>query len=72
MNLMRTPAFSVRGVVAETRQIHMYYRVLWRKRNGMATLSRGEHADPCLNRLLLLFWARYIEDDPHLLCTGSL
>ena len=28
--------------------------------------------DPCLDRLLLLFWAHYIEDDPHLLCTDSL
>ena len=36
-----------------------------------ATLSRGEHPDPCLDRLLLLFWAQYIEDDPRLLCTGS-
>ena len=34
----------------------------------MATLSRGEHLDPCLDRLLLLFWAHYIEDGPHLLC----
>ena len=40
---MRTPASSVRGVVAETRQIHTDYRVLWRKRDGMATLSREEH-----------------------------
>ena len=37
----------------------------------MATLSRGESTDPCLDRLLLLFWAHYIEDGPHLLCTGS-
>ena len=35
----------------------------------MATLSRGECPDTCLDRLLLLFWAHYIEDDPHLLCT---
>ena len=46
--------------------------ILWRKRDCTATLSRGEHPDPCLGRLLLLFWAHYIEDDPHLLCTGSL
>ena len=38
----------------------------------MATLSRGECSDPCLDRLLLLFWAHYIEDDPHLLCSGWL
>ena len=39
------------------------YGVLWRKRDSTATLARGEHPDPCLDRLLLLFWA---------LCTGSL
>ena len=38
----------------------------------MATLSREEVPDPSLDRLLLLFWAHYIEDGPHLLCTGSL
>ena len=41
--LMRTTACSVCGVVAETRQIHMDYQVLWRKRDSTATLSRGEH-----------------------------
>ena len=30
-----------------------------------------ERAEPCLDRLLLLFWAHYMEDGPHLLCTGS-
>ena len=50
------------------RQIHVDYRVLWRTRDGTATLSRGECLDPCLDRLLLLFWAHYSEDDPHLLC----
>ena len=34
--------------------------------------ERGpEGLDPCLDRLLLLFWVHYIEDSPHLLCTGS-
>ena len=54
------------------RQKHMDHRVLWRKRDGAAALSRGERPDPCLDRLLLLFWAHYIEDGPHLLSTGSL
>ena len=54
---MGTLACSVRGVVAETRQSHMDYRVQWRKRDGTATFSRGESPDPCLDRLLLLFWA---------------
>ena len=50
------------------RQIHTdYYRVLWRKRDGKATLSRGERPNPCLDGLLLLFWAHYIEDGPYLL-----
>ena len=40
--LIRTPARSVRRVVAETRQMHMDYQVMWRKRDGMATISRGE------------------------------
>ena len=45
--------------------------ILWRKRDSMATLevreserareSPRERADPCLDRLLLLFWAHYIE-----------
>ena len=69
---MRSPTSSIHGTVAEMRQIHMDYRVLWRKRDSTATLSRGVCPDPYLDRLLLLFWAHYIEDDPHLLCTGLL
>ena len=38
----------------------------------MAALQVQERApDPCLDRLLLFFWAHYIEGDPYLLCTGS-
>ena len=44
-------------------------RVPW---STLATLSKGEHTDLCLDRLLFLFWAHYIEDGPRLLCTGSL
>ena len=57
-------------VVAATDKYTGTTEILWRKRDSRATLSRGEHPDPCLDRLLLLFWAHYIEDDPHLLCTG--
>ena len=46
--------------------------ILWRKRDSKATLSRGERPHPCLDRLLFLFWAHYIEDGLHLLCRGSL
>ena len=35
-------------------QIHMDNRVLWRERDSTVTISRGEHLDPCLDRLLLL------------------
>ena len=31
-------------------------RALWRKRDSTATVSRGERPDPCLDKLLLLFW----------------
>ena len=54
------------------RQIHTDCRVLWRERDFAASLSRDEPPGPCLDRLLLLFWAHYIEDDPHLVCTGLL
>ena len=50
---MWSPASSVHGAVAEKTQIHMDYRVLWRKMDHMATLSRGKHLDPCLDMLLL-------------------
>ena len=67
----RIPACGILGRGSST-QIHTDHRVLWRKRDSAATLSRREHPDPCLDELLLLFWAHYIEDGPHLLCTGSL
>ena len=51
--MMRSLAHSVCSIVAETRQIHTDYRVLWRKRNGTATLSRGECPNPCLDSILL-------------------
>ena len=42
INLMWIPACNVCGIVAETRQIHTDYWVLWRKRDSTATLSRWE------------------------------
>ena len=36
------PASSVHDIVAETRQIHMDYQVLWRKKDSTVTVSRGE------------------------------
>ena len=67
---MQTLACGVHDTVAETRQIHTDYRVLWRKKDCTAILSREEGPDPCLDRLLLLFSAHYVEDGPHLICTG--
>ena len=40
--VMQTLARSDCGLVDEMRQIHTDYRVLWRKRDGTTTLSRGE------------------------------
>ena len=64
-------------------QIHRDYRnpVEKKGQHGHSLSQRGgeraressrERAYPYLDRLLLLFWAHYIEDGPHLLCTGSL
>ena len=59
-------------------QIHTDYRhpVEKKGRHGHSLSERGREGqrepDPCLDKLLLLFWAHYIEDGPHLLCTGSL
>ena len=83
--VMGTPACSVCGIVAETRQIHMDYRnrveeKRWHShslkgrepRSTSTTLSREECPYAYLDRVLLLFWAHYMEDGPHLLCTGRL
>ena len=66
-------------VVAAMDKFTQTTEILWRKRDSMATLQVRERArgperepDPCLDRVLLLFWAHYIKDGPHLLCTGSL
>ena len=39
-------------VVAAIDKYTQTTEILWRKRNGAATLSSGEHLDPCLDRLL--------------------
>ena len=36
------------------------------------SLSEREGPNPCLDRLLLLFWVHDIEDGPHVPSTGSL
>ena len=54
-------------------QIHTDYRSPVEKKGQQGhSVSEREGPDPCLDRLLLLSWAHYIEDGPHLLCTGSL
>ena len=55
--------------MAETRQIHTDYPVLWRKRDGTATLSRGERPTLALTgfycfsghitlRMVLIYYAQ--------------
>ena len=66
--VMWSLACSVCGVVAEMRQIHTDYQVLWRKRDSTATLSRGEHTLAltgfcCLSghitlRMVLIYYAQ--------------
>ena len=47
--------------------------ILWRKGTAwlLSKWERGPWPLPW-RALILLFWAHYIEDGPHLLCTGSL
>ena len=52
---MRTLASSVVLLVDEMNKFTWTVEVLWRKRGGMATISRGELLDPCLDRFLLAF-----------------
>ena len=54
--MMRTLAHSFCSIVAEMRQIHMDYQVLWRNRDGMATLSRGERLALALTDFYCFFW----------------
>ena len=42
------------------------------EKGGQGESLKRRVPDPFLDRLLLLFWAHYIEDGPHLLCTGLL
>ena len=55
-------------VVAAMDKFTWTTEILWRKTDGMATLQVRERVrgpNPCLDRLLLLFWVHYIEDGPH-------
>ena len=45
--------------------------VLWRKRGGMTTLWETERPNPCLDRLLLLFWEHYLKEGPRSSLSGS-
>ena len=71
--LMQTPAHRVRVLWCDG-QIHTDYGRPVEKKgwHGCSLLSEREGPTPCLDRLLLLFWVHYIEDGPHLLCTGLL
>ena len=79
--MMRTLAWGVRVLWLWRTNSHWLQKSCGEKGTAWP-LSKWERAwgqeraperepDPCLDRLLLLFWAHYIKDDPHLLCTGS-
>ena len=49
-------------------QLHTDYRnPVERKGQHGYSLREREGRNPCLDRLLLLFWAHYIKDGPHLI-----
>ena len=62
VSVMWSLVSSVHSVVAEMRQIHMDSRVLWKKRDGTATLSRGECPSHSLKRRVPQFlpWQAFI------------
>ena len=68
---MQTPASGVVCCGCDE-QIHMDYRGPVERRDSTAPVSVREGLNPCLDRLLLLFWVHYIEDGPHLLGIVSL
>ena len=66
---MQTPARSVGGIMDETRQIHMDYQVLWRKREA-GPLSQGESAPPLPWQAFIGFIIAYIKEGFHSLYLG--
>ena len=52
--MMWTPTSGVRSVVDAMNNFTQTAKVLWRKRDSVATLWVREHPAPCLDRLLLL------------------
>ena len=52
---MQSPASGVHSVVDATNKFTRTTKVLWRKRDSLATLRERELPDPCLDRLLLFF-----------------
>ena len=55
------------------KQIHMDCRSPVEKKGRYGrSLNEREGLNPFLDRFLLLFWVHYLENGPHLLCTGSL
>ena len=58
-------------VVDEMNKFTRTTEVLWRKRDSMTTLWVREHTNPCLDRLLLLFWEHYIKESLHSSLLGS-
>ena len=69
--MMRTPAHRVCVLWMRQTNSHKLQKSCAEK--GMvATICVRKGPDPCLDRLLFLFWVHYIEAGPHLLCIGLL
>ena len=60
------------GLVAVMNKFIQYRSPVETKGQHGSTLSEREVPESCLDRLLLIFWVHYMEESPHLLCTGSL
>ena len=69
--LMQTPARGICVLWLQWTNSHGLLSPVEEKGLQGHSLKRRT-APPCLDRLLLLVWAHYIEDGPHLLCTGLL
>ena len=69
---MGTPARGVCVLWLRRTNSHGLQKSCGEKGRHGPSLSERQGPGPCRDRLLLLFWVHYIEDGPHLLCTGLL
>ena len=69
---MQIPARGIRVLWQQWTNSQGLQKSCGEKGRHSCSLSEREGPDPCLDRLLLLFWEHYMEDGPHLLCIGLL